>query len=47
MNNFAADMEIKTAHGLTLTEWNALTDVQRAELRDTVTDAPYFERNAA
>lgn len=43
MTNFAADMAVKKAHGLTLTEWNRLSEKERARLRDTVTTAPYFQ----
>jgi hypothetical protein len=45
MTNFAADMAVKTAHGLTLTQWNRLTEDQRRDLRDTVTQAEHFQEN--
>jgi hypothetical protein len=43
MTNFAQDMRVMHDHGLTFTAWNALTDRERADLRDTVTTAPYFQ----
>jgi hypothetical protein len=45
MTNFTADMAVKTAHGLSLTEWNRLSEAERREKRDTVTTAPYFQEN--
>jgi hypothetical protein len=45
MSNFSADMKVKAAHGLTLTQWNRLTEKQRRDLRDTVTTAPHFQEN--
>jgi hypothetical protein len=45
MTNFAADMAVKAAHGLTLTQWNRLTEQERRHLRDTVTTAPHFQEN--
>jgi hypothetical protein len=43
VSNFAGDMVVKHAHGLTLTQWNNLSDRERAVLRDTVTQAPHFQ----
>lgn len=38
------DMVVKTAWGLTLTQWqDDLTDEQRAYCRENVTSAPYFQ----
>jgi hypothetical protein len=34
-----ADVAVKTAWGLTVTQWLALTDQQRRDLRDNVTHA--------
>jgi hypothetical protein len=45
MSNFAQDMRVMHAHGLKLPEWNAKTDQERRDLRDTVTTAPHFQEN--
>jgi hypothetical protein len=37
-----ADMAVKTAHGISLTEWNNLTDAERRDMRDNVTHAEHF-----
>jgi hypothetical protein len=34
---------VKSAPGLKLPEWNAKTDKERRDLRDTVTTAPHFQ----
>jgi hypothetical protein len=43
MSNFAQDMAVKTAWGLTLTQWNNASDRDRAYWRDMVTNAPHFQ----
>jgi hypothetical protein len=43
MTNFAQDMQIKTAWGLTLTQWERATDKDRAYWREYVTNAPHFQ----
>jgi hypothetical protein len=43
MTNFAQDMQIKTAWGLTLQQWNNASDRDRAYWRDMVTNAPHFQ----
>jgi hypothetical protein len=45
MSNFSADMKVKAAHGLTLTQWNRLSEAERREKRDTVATAPHFQEN--
>jgi hypothetical protein len=45
MSNFAQDMRVMYAHGLKLPEWNAKTDKERRDLRDTVTQAERFQEN--
>ena len=45
MTNFSADMAVKQAHGLSLTQWNRLSEKERRDLRDTVTTAPHFQEN--
>lgn len=43
MSNFAQDMRIKTAWGMTLTQWNRLSTTDRKYYRENLTSAPYFE----
>jgi hypothetical protein len=43
VTNFAQDMQVKTAWGLTLDQWNQATDRDRAYWRDRVTQAPHFQ----
>lgn len=44
MSNFAQDMRVKDAFGLSLPQWNAKTDDERREMRENVTTAPYFNQ---
>jgi hypothetical protein len=46
VTNFAQDMQIKTAWGLTLDQWERATDKERRDMRDRVTQAPYFQEGA-
>jgi hypothetical protein len=46
MSNFAQDMVIKHAWGLTLDQWNRLSPRDRADLRDRITQAPNFQEGA-
>jgi hypothetical protein len=41
-----ADMAIKTVWGLTLTEWNRLTEAQRRYCREHVATAPNFQEGS-
>lgn len=41
------DAEMARAWGLTLTQWDDLTDTGRAMLRHDITHAPYFNQEAA
>jgi hypothetical protein len=43
MSNFAQDMAIKHAWGLTLDQWERATDKERRDMRDRVTQAPHFQ----
>ena len=43
MSNFAQDMGVKHAWGLTLTQWNQLSESQRRYCRWNVTQAPNFQ----
>ena len=47
MTNFAQDMAVKHAWGLTLTQWDELSDDQRRYCRWNVTQAPNFQENHA
>lgn len=40
------DLEAAYAWDLTLTQWKRLTDRDRADLRDNITNAPRFEAAA-
>jgi hypothetical protein len=44
MSNFAQDMAVKTAWGLSLTEWNRLSEHERRDRRDRVTEADHFNQ---
>lgn len=39
MSNFAGDMAVKHAWGLTLTQWQAMTDAERRYCRENVAQA--------
>lgn len=43
---FLADAKTALAWGMTISEWRALTDFERAECRRTVTTAPGFKATA-
>jgi hypothetical protein len=45
VTNFAQDMAVKQAWGLTLTQWNRLPEQGRAYYRQMVTTAPNFQEN--
>ncbi|CAH0255834.1 hypothetical protein SRABI83_03241 [Arthrobacter sp. Bi83] len=45
MSNFAQDMAVKTAWGLSLTQWDRATETQRRHWRDMVTTAPHFNQD--
>lgn len=44
VSNFAQDMAVKQAWGLTLTEWNRLSEHDRRDRRDRVTEADHFNQ---
>jgi hypothetical protein len=43
MSSFKEDMVVKTAWGLSLTQWDRLSPQQQAYCRENVTTAPNFE----
>jgi hypothetical protein len=43
MTNFAQDMAVKQAWGLTLTQWNRASEKDRRYYRENVTDAEHFQ----
>jgi hypothetical protein len=45
MSNFAQDMAVKAAWGLSLPQWNQLRETDRAYYRQMVTTAPHFQEN--
>lgn len=45
MSNFAADMAVKAAWGLTLTQWDRAPEKDRRYWRENLTTAPYFQEN--
>jgi hypothetical protein len=43
VSSFAQDMAVKTAWGLTLTQWDRAPETDRRYYREHVTDAPHFQ----
>lgn len=42
MSAFSQDMKVKAAWGLTLLQWNLLSEAERRDRRDRVTEADHF-----